>query len=197
MILRFGNPSFLWCCYFFYAVDLTNRFVWRVIPSFSGWARKKNMIQNFKCPNCRFTFKFDTTINFLLINDMNMQISRTISKECCSHTHMSQFCDLEIRRCLRNKHTEAGSGALQWFAAKQAYFAPWTEIGQIHNRVTSASTLLFYFFPKCLLVVVHWLFGRGINVCCCSHHYHAIILKYTKRLLKPQKWFNIFRGLTW
>jgi hypothetical protein len=55
---------------------------------------------------------------------MNMQFSRTISKECCSHTHMSQFCDLEIRRCLRNKHTEAGSGALQWFAAKQAYFAP-------------------------------------------------------------------------
>ena len=71
-----------------------------------------------------FTFKFDVAINFLLINDMNMQISRTISKECCSHTHMSQFCELEIRRCLRNKHTDASSGALQWFAAKQAYFAP-------------------------------------------------------------------------
>lgn len=161
MILRFCNRSFLWCCYFFYAVDLTSRFVRRVFPSFSGRTQKKNVTQNLKCSNCRFIFKFDIAVNFLSINDMNMQISRTISMECGSYTHMSQFWDLDIRQCLRNKHTEASSGALQWFAAKQTYFAPWTEIGHIHNRVTSASILLFYFFSKWLLVVVHWLFGGG------------------------------------
>ena len=144
------------------------------------------MIQNFKCTNCRFTFKFDTTINFLLINDMNMQISRTISKECCSHTHMSQFCDLEIRQCLRNKHTEAGSCAFSGSQRSRLTLHPEPKLGRFTIESHQPQHYCFTSFRSaCSLLSIHYL--GGINVSCCSHHYHAIILKYTKRLLKPQK----------
>jgi hypothetical protein len=112
---------------------------------------------------------------------MNMQISRTISKECCLHTPMSQFCDLEIRQCLRNEHTEASSGTLYSGSQRSSLtLHPKRRLGRFTMESHQPKYYCFTAFRSaCSLLSIDYV-GEDKCLFCHTHHNQVIILKYTR-----------------